>query len=393
MGRNFTGLLYSDSVIFCFLVLCVILYKAIKKRDLRKPWRAFIAIVITTLVVQLAELLWGLGENGYFKFSITWNYIINEAYFIFTTIDSYLCFYYAQTILETKASKSRMYRMICEIPLFEITVFIALTFWTKMVFYIDETNHYHRGEYTPVHYVISYGYILICLIQTVGAIRNKENFQRRKEYKNIFYFIGITGLFCCLQLFVEGIPLVSMGMTAGILLVYLNSEEMLISIDNLTQLSNRNQLYKHLGAKMQGDHDSKNLYLVLIDVDYFKGINDKYGHVEGDNALKRVADALRKACDDRKTMVCRFGGDEFIIVCDDMKEREVKALISRAGEILAQLNFDAKAPYHLTMSMGYAKCTSQIKYIPEFIEAADQELYKIKRARDRADTHYSVTIS
>jgi diguanylate cyclase (GGDEF)-like protein len=92
-------------------------------------------------------------------------------------------------------------------------------------------------------------------------------------------------------------------------------------------------------------------------------------------------------------MVCRFGGDEFIIVCDDMKEREVKALISRAGEILAQLNFDAKAPYHLTMSMGYAKCTSQIKYIPEFIEAADQELYKIKRARDRADTHYSVTIS
>jgi diguanylate cyclase (GGDEF)-like protein len=284
--------------------------------------------------------------------------------------------------LDTGIAKNKLYRVISEIPLVEVIVFILMTYWTDWVFYIDEDNHYHRSEYTPVHMVVTYGYIIICLIQVIGAIRKKENLPRRKEFRNIFYFVGVTGLFCAVQVVLQGVPLVSMGMTCGIILVYLNSEEMLISLDNLTQLSNRNQLYKHLGAKMQGNHDKHPLYLIVIDVDYFKGINDKYGHIEGDNALKRIADALRLACNDRKTMVCRYGGDEFIIVCDDMKEREVKALISRAAEILAQLNYDADVPYRLTMSMGYAKCTDEMQYMQELIEAADQELYKIKRARD-----------
>jgi diguanylate cyclase (GGDEF)-like protein len=81
-------------------------------------------------------------------------------------------------------------------------------------------------------------------------------------------------------------------------------------------------------------------------------------------------------------MVARYGGDEFIIVCNGMKDEEVKELCARAKEILKKLNEDAKAPYPLTMSMGYARCTRQIQYIPDLIEAADQELYKIKRARE-----------
>jgi diguanylate cyclase (GGDEF)-like protein len=156
---------------------------------------------------------------------------------------------------------------------------------------------------------------------------------------------------------------------------------MLISIDVLTKLSNRNQLYTYLGSKFRSEQEKQGLYLLLLDVDYFKTINDRYGHVEGDIALKRVADAMKLSCTDRKSMLCRYGGDEFIIVCEDMLEEEIQQLCRDIAFTLRQLNEKAQAAYELTVSIGYARCTHKISYIQDLIEAADQELYKVKRAR------------
>ncbi len=382
MERNFTGILYSDSVVFCFVLLSILLYKALRRKNQDPIWKVFISVIIAVMCFQVTELLWGLGENGYMQFSKDANYIVNILYFMLTGMTAYLCFMYAQIIMDTRVVRSRPVRIISQIPLYVDFLLNVSSYWTHWVFYIDESNHYHRGEYTMVHVALSYGYILVSMVQVVIAMMNKKNFLKRKEYKNVLYFICIPMACCAAQVIFEGVPMVSMGLTGGIFLVYLNSEEMLISVDPLTQLSNRNKLYKYLGGRMRSEQDRLALHLVLIDVDYFKGINDRYGHVEGDSALKRVADALRMACSDRKTMVARYGGDEFIIVCNGMKDEEVKELCARAKEILKKLNEDAKAPYPLTMSMGYARCTRQIQYIPDLIEAADQELYKIKRARE-----------
>jgi diguanylate cyclase (GGDEF)-like protein len=381
MGHDFTGVLYADSIIFCFVMLAVVLYKAVMRQDKRLQWKIFICVIITTMFFQAADIIWGFAENGYLHLSANDNYVVNAAYYILTSLTSYLCFFYAQIIMDTGIARTKPLRIISEMPMYAVAVLVLLSYRTEWIFYIDEANHYQRGPYTIMHVILSYGYIFFALVQVISATLKKENFQKRKEYLNVLYFILIPGFLCVGQVFIPGIPLVSMGLTGGILLVYMNTEEMLISIDVLTNLSNRNQLYTYLGSKFRTEQDRLALYLLLIDVDYFKTINDQYGHLEGDIALKRVADALKLSCADRKGIVCRYGGDEFIIVCENMLEEEVRQLCSDIVFILHQMNQKAQVPYDLTVSIGYAHCTSEIHYIPELIEAADQELYKVKRAR------------
>jgi diguanylate cyclase (GGDEF)-like protein len=382
MERNFIGILYSDSVAFCFVLLVIILYKSLKRKNQDTIRKLYMGIIVTVMCFLITELLWGLGENGYIVLPRTANHIVNLFYFLLSGVTAYLCFLYAQIIIDTRVVHSRLNLILSQIPIYVVFVLAVSSYWTKWVFYIDESNHYQRGAYTMVHVVLVYGYILVSMIQVVIAAAKKENFLKRKEYRNILYFICIPMIFCAAQVVIQGVPLVSMGLTGGILLVYLNSEEMLISVDPLTQLSNRNKLYQYLGGKMRSEQDRLSLHLILIDVDYFKEINDRHGHVEGDHALKRVADALRLACGDRKTMVARYGGDEFIIVCSGMQDEEVKELCTRAQSILRELNERDEVAYELTISMGFARCTREIQYVPDLIEAADQELYKIKRARE-----------
>jgi diguanylate cyclase (GGDEF)-like protein len=381
MGHDFTGILYSDSIVFCFVLLAVILSKAVRRQDKRFQWKVFIGVILTTMCFQLSDLIWGLTETGYLQLPALGNYVTNAVYYIMTAFTAYLCFYYAQLIMDTDITRKKHLRIISELPLYIVIILVLLSYWTGWIFYIDENNHYCRGTYTMLHVAVSYGYTIVSLIQVISAALKKENFQKRKEYLNILYFILMPGLFCALQVCIPGVPLVSMGLTVGILLVYMNTEEMLISIDVLTKLSNRNQLYTYLGSKFRSEQEKQGLYLLLLDVDYFKTINDRYGHVEGDIALKRVADAMKLSCTDRKSMLCRYGGDEFIIVCEDMLEEEIQQLCRDIAFTLRQLNEKAQAAYELTVSIGYARCTHKISYIQDLIEAADQELYKVKRAR------------
>jgi diguanylate cyclase (GGDEF)-like protein len=94
----------------------------------------------------------------------------------------------------------------------------------------------------------------------------------------------------------------------------------------------------------------------MIDLNKFKQINDRYGHVEGDYALKRTADALKAACTDNtlKTFIARYGGDEFIIITKTENEDLVKELCSDIKAALIRLNNEAGAEYELTASIGYS---------------------------------------
>lgn len=106
----------------------------------------------------------------------------------------------------------------------------------------------------------------------------------------------------------------SMGITLAIFQVYINSMEQMISQDALTQLKNRNELIKYLSDKMKNNDRRKNLYLLMMDADYFKKINDQYGHMEGDNALVCIAEVLREVGVEKEYFVARYGGDEFIVI-------------------------------------------------------------------------------
>jgi diguanylate cyclase (GGDEF)-like protein len=124
---------------------------------------------------------------------------------------------------------------------------------------------------------------------------------------------------------------------------------------------------------------------MMIDANKFKQINDTYGHIQGDAALVRIADALRNACRDltRKVTLARFGGDEFVIFIREVSHEQILALCEGIHAELKRLNEAAHSPYPLTVSIGVTGVTPDVE-LSKAIVQADQELYEKKRAQAAA---------
>ena len=168
------------------------------------------------------------------------------------------------------------------------------------------------------------------------------------------------------------------------LYVYIISLNDQVSIDELTRLNNRTQLKKYVvGESSKQNNDKSTRFVLMIDLNKFKQINDQYGHVEGDMALKRTADALKAACGDNvlKTFIARYGGDEFIIITKTDNEELVKELCNTIKNTVIRLNDEAGAKYELTASIGYASYTGDITAFQTALAEADEALYKDKAAR------------
>ena len=155
--------------------------------------------------------------------------------------------------------------------------------------------------------------------------------------------------------------------------------------DVLTDLANRRWFEEFFQSELERSRRYEHpLALLFIDVDEFKLINDEYGHLEGDFALKQVATILQgqvRASD----IVARYGGEEFVVVLietDDFNARLIAERIRRSIEETAIPLCDGKNPVTLTVSIGIAAWNPPDKSasIDVCMEKADRAMYKAKRA-------------
>ncbi|MBO7412724.1 MAG: GGDEF domain-containing protein [Fibrobacter sp.] len=172
-------------------------------------------------------------------------------------------------------------------------------------------------------------------------------------------------------------PIFCFWCTFIILFVYLNSQNQLISTDPLTSLNNRNQLQRYLLLQ----REAKGSYVIMVDVDHFKQINDTYGHMEGDRALVLVSRALKKACSRLKISIflCRYGGDEFLMIAQTRKPDDVLRVVREClREEIA--NRSGSLTYTLEASMGYSSWDGRASTFRESVVSADQKMYEDKRS-------------
>ncbi|MCA8950927.1 MAG: diguanylate cyclase [Planctomycetes bacterium] len=158
------------------------------------------------------------------------------------------------------------------------------------------------------------------------------------------------------------------------------------STDGLTRLLNRTMGLHALDQEIaRATRSQRPLAVLLCDLDYFKQLNDSYGHLQGDNALRVTADVLRQTVR-RSDSICRFGGEEFLVVLPETTAAEATVLAARLHTAVEERGRQIGLP--LTISIGLA--TSRFADTWETIlHRADQALYASKdRGRNRfsADT-------
>jgi two-component system cell cycle response regulator len=159
--------------------------------------------------------------------------------------------------------------------------------------------------------------------------------------------------------------------------------EALATTDPLTRVLNRRALLDRLNAEVdRAKRYDSGLTMLLLDVDYFKQINDTAGHLAGDSVLRQLGalleDAMRKV-----DVVARYGGEEFVAILPETSAEGGIAFAERLRERIEAQEFDvgSSTPVHLTVSIGIATFPSaRVDSTEDLFARADEALYRAKSA-------------
>ncbi len=147
-------------------------------------------------------------------------------------------------------------------------------------------------------------------------------------------------------------------------------------LDPLTELWNRHYFENQVDIYLQERNPSG--YFLILDVDNFKNINDKYGHIEGDKVLMELAEILRRA-ETGSVLTARLAGDEFVLFIKDIDDESYAKIV--ADSVLMEIaSISGKHQMHVTASIGIARVTTMDKSFVQLYGKADKALYQAKES-------------
>jgi diguanylate cyclase (GGDEF)-like protein len=163
---------------------------------------------------------------------------------------------------------------------------------------------------------------------------------------------------------------------------YLDTCEEAAFTDHLTGLANRRRFERQLEREVARTRRyGRPFCLLLLDIDHFKLVNDTHGHEAGDEALRRLANALQAGTRGIDT-AARIGGEEFALVLPETDRARGLEVAERLRQAIKET--DIQPAGHITVSIGLAECTVAFSDVRELFAVADAALYEAKRAgRDR----------
>lgn len=158
----------------------------------------------------------------------------------------------------------------------------------------------------------------------------------------------------------------------------------LATTDALTGLANRHHAMELMGSIIARAQRTKQPFgLIMLDLDFFKKINDTYGHQTGDLVLQQAAEVLRNSARDYD-LVARMGGEEFLIVCDGASLQTCIIIAERIQQSLARLSIEytPSCSLHITASLGVYSSTQHPENtsIEAMLSATDAALYRAKHS-------------
>lgn len=333
----------------------------------------------TSAAYILFDMIWVLldGVDGTLGIAVNW--ISNAVSFSLFAIVCLIWFIYSETVQGSRLLASRYRVVLVASPTVLVVVLAFTSYWTHALFYIDSQGVYSRGFAYMIQPIISYCYVLHTSLHAFVQSRRVESLQTKTIYRTLAFF-AIPALVGGTFQVVYSLPGLCVGIMISILLLYIVFQEQLISTDPLTGLNNRNRFETYILSLFSNVDQAEDVYLLVMDADGFKQINDRYGHVEGDHALQVISAALKEVCSASGSFIARYGGDEFVVLQKAIAEQDILHLCAAINDELAR----AAVPYLLRMSIGYARVGDGVDTWQDLLRAADAELYRVKREKKKA---------
>lgn len=318
-------------------------------------------------------VFWIDGKNFFGARAI--NYAGNIIYYILKVAIVYFWPLFIEYKITSSYKKVKKLATIFAIPLLACSLLVLTAPLNGIIFSINEDNIYTRTE----NYFIIPN-LMIFLYVMFGAIKVYINRKKDDKYLLIpaVFFIVPVLLGIIVQVFSYGISLTFIGIAIGLTGVYLSTQNESAFKDQLCGVYNRRYYNDYVRSFCNSRKKDDYLVGIMIDMDNFKQINDKYGHYAGDKALQLFGSVLRKQIDD-VGFVARYGGDEFILISKKV-EVSVDALIANIIKEIDEINATGENEFQLSFSYGIANMNSDSN-MDEFLRTMDARMYEMKRNR------------
>jgi len=337
--------------------------------------KIFLTIIELTVISILCEIIYSFvaGSVGTLAYHIT--YFAYFAYFIFQIASYHLVNLFVDYYVHKSRTRAKkfilLFTLICAAHIILLLINIRYDFY----FTITPENYFKPGALYVLNTLFSF---LAPLITLANLLSCHKTLQKNQVHQMIF-FIVFSSAGLVLNLMMPGANLMCPFFCSFLLFSYFFIIRKDSYVDILTGIDNRRSCQEYFKTMRKQQTYS----FIMIDLDHFKSINDKFGHAQGDRALKDVAQLIR-SCLRRTDFFARYGGDEFLIVTPMVDD--VEALITRLNTKLSEFHEKNVRPYMIEMSIGYDCYWPDCGFTPEeFITQVDALMYQDKAHRRAVD--------
>ncbi len=380
---------YLEINIVCIVILLTLFDKFKDECEINHTSKYYEKTLLATTFFSFFDLIAGILRGTMYEYSRLVLIVSNSLYFFSGSLIGY---FYTNYILHKIGKEEKKWqKALIFIPVLLVTILLVINLFNGMLFTINENNLYSRGKYIYIYSIVIATYIIVMGTNLVYCyFKNIDNKKLKEEFKKLLIFTSIPIVSALIQNFNYGITLGQVGLTLSVLLIYLNGQKKDSNIDELTGIYNRRAFNRNVSRLF---NSKKLMFLMLMDANDFKMINDKYGHLEGDKALVAIANILKNAISntDKDYFLARYGGDEFIIVGEIKSQDDVDELMLQIEEEEKRYNKETKNKHEIKLSIGYSLRNNEHTSVESLIEAADNKMYARKKEMKKGPKTRKIT--
>ena len=369
---------YAEVNLGCVCVLMLLFYSIKKLPTPLLKYPLFQKLVLWHIIYFISDSMWAFVNDGVLPKNTFSVLLVNYSNIVILPVVAYSCFLFAEISTRPDMTRKQIEHLQVKllIPIIAQALILLVSFIVAPDFWLDE-----KLEPCDFYYMLlAIMPMLYWMTATVRGVIRAHEVQNRPNLRTYLivasYTPGVLIAGGAQVFFALTTPLFCFWCTFIILFVYLHLQNQLISTDSLTMLNNRNRLHDFLLQQ----REEKDSFVIMVDVDHFKQINDTYGHAEGDRALVLVSQALKKACErlSYSMFLCRYGGDEFLMIAQtDVPDEVVKQIKDCLQEEVSKEN--GSRSYTIEASMGFARWDGRPDSFKESMVNADKKMYEDKR--------------
>ena len=371
--------LYTEINVFAIVVLAL-MYQGRRKAFLQKDQIMFNRIILSMIFVLIIDTLTWVLNGLSFPYARIVCHIINGLFWFCSMIPCGLGFLYGYYKLYGK-SNTKVTR-IAIFPVIYAAVFLLLNIRTGWVYTVSADNIYRRGPFYLLLGIVPFIHIFAAEILMIKRGLHVP-MAERSPYKIMAAYLILPLVGSAIQVAFYGTSTIWVSLTIAVIVFYNYLQKGYISVDSLTGLANRRRFDSYTRGRMENLEKNASLYLMMLDINNFKGINDTFGHAQGDQVLVMTARMLLKASEGIGAFTARVGGDEFVIVMCNTSISQVEQMVHKIEKYMQEENDTAGKKYTVSLAIGYAgmKGSDEIS-LETLYDVADKNMYANKRRRE-----------